>query len=218
LLDYGRTAAYAYLNRGGNIAGICINRQGTDPQGTVADAEYEAARERLIACLRQVREPRTDRPLVGRVWRREEVFAGEYLEDFPDLLFEIDQRYFTYISEDNISARNLFLDLRDSQHAREGVLICSGPLFTSGEAPGEPALSAKPSLADIAPTLLYALGARIPADLDGRVLEELFAPAHRAAHPLAWSADSTQVEAGAGYTSQEEQLIAARLRGLGYIE
>ncbi len=214
LLDYGRTKAYADLNRGGNIAGICINRRGRDPQGVVADEEYESVREQICMALRQIPEPQDRGPLVKRIWRREELFSGKFVEDFPDLLFEIDERYYTYISEDNVDPRRLFVDLRDSQHAREGVMICSGGCF----AQDTPVPQAVPGLIDVAPTILYALGAAIPTDLEGRVLTELFDPVHLAAHPVYWSEASSLADQGAGYSPHEEQLIAARLRGLGYIE
>ncbi|MCC7262531.1 MAG: alkaline phosphatase family protein [Candidatus Latescibacteria bacterium] len=214
LLDYSRTKAYAYLNRGGNIAGICINRRGRDPEGVVDDAEYEDFRTELALALGQLREPLGGGPLVRRVWKREELYTGEHAEDFPDLLFEIDEGYYTYISEDNIDPRHLFIDLRDSQHAREGVLICSGPGFVRQPDHQGP----KPSLLDVAPTLLYALDAAIPADLEGRVLGELFTAEYRDTRPEVWSDQESRTSRGEGYSSDEEQLIAARLRGLGYIE
>lgn len=214
LLDYGRTKAYAYLNRGGNIAGVCINRRGRDPEGVVGDDEYESLRAELAAALGQVREPLNGGPLVRQVWMREDLYRGEHTEDLPDLLFEIDERYYTYISEDNIDPRHLFIDLRDSQHAREGVILCSGPGFARQTNSAHP----RPNLLDVAPTLLYALGAAIPTDLEGRVLAEMFTTERRAERPELWSDQDSRTAPGEGYSSDEEQLIAARLRGLGYIE
>jgi hypothetical protein len=214
LLDYGQTTAFAYLNRGGNIAGLCINREGQYPQGRVSAAEYQQVREHLIEMLGQIREPLDGGLLVKQVWRREEVFSGDFVHQFPDLLFEIDERYFTYISEDNISRGNQFLELRDSQHARIGLLGCAGPAFAGGT-PEDPL-----SLMDIAPTVLYALGARIPDDLDGRLPLDLFSAEHRAAHAVEFYHDSAELPAAVtpGYSPEEEQAIARRLRDLGYLE
>jgi hypothetical protein len=85
----------------------------------------------------------------------------------------------------------------------EGLLLLAGP----GIAPGE----LRPvSVCDVAPTLLWASGAGIPNDVEGRVLFEAFELAFAASQPL------REVET-APLEDDRTGLVAARLRALGYL-
>ena len=213
LFDYSRTSAYAFLNHGGNFAGICLNRRGRHPEGVVADEEYEAKREELIRNLRAAVDPDDGRALIKNVWRREELFHGPYVGDFPDVVFEADDDYFTYISEDNVSRNNVAFAFPSCQHERDGFLLCSGKPFRQGE--GLPA-----QIVDMAPTLLYALDCAIPEDFDGKVIEGLFTPTHLLDHPINGAQLTTTLDPrlASGYSREEERLIEQRLRELGYFE
>jgi arylsulfatase A-like enzyme len=63
---------------------------------------------------------------------------------------------------------------------------------------------------DVAPTLLWAAGAGVPADVDGRVLFEAFELAFAAAQPL------REVETEPR-DRDADALVASRLRALGYL-
>jgi hypothetical protein len=58
----------------------------------------------------------------------------------------------------------------------------------------------------------------VPSDMDGRVLEELFEPAWRAAHPIVPGEPATE-KAGKKLSLSEEdrEEIRNRLRGMGYV-
>ena len=95
------------------------------------------------------------------------------------------------------------------------MLLCSGPQFsTTNEESEQPY-----SLIDIAPTVLYALGAKIPSAMEGKALLGLFNPDVVENRPVEFCDDNSAVEVGAaGYDAAEEELIGERLRNLGYIE
>jgi hypothetical protein len=59
------------------------------------------------------------------------------------------------------------------------------------------------------------LGLAVPADMDGRVLEEAFSDARQVHYE---DVDNAMVPEAADYTDQEAKLIEQRLQGLGYIE
>ena len=72
-----------------------------------------------------------------------------------------------------------------------------------------------PQLVDLAPTILHMLGLPVPADMDGRVLEEIFSdnlPVHYE------DVDNSLVQDARDYSEQETELIEQRLKGLGYLE
>ena len=79
-VDWSQTRAYAL-----GLAGLYINRRGREPQGIVA-ADDEALRAQLTRDLLELKDPETGiRPLL-KVYRREDVYSGPYLEETPDLL------------------------------------------------------------------------------------------------------------------------------------
>jgi hypothetical protein len=61
------------------------------------------------------------------------------------------------------------------------------------------------------------MGQPIPDDMDGRVLSELLAPAYRDRAPERVAAESVEQDEALVFSEQEEQQIAERLRGLGYL-
>jgi hypothetical protein len=61
----------------------------------------------------------------------------------------------------------------------------------------------------------------IPADMDGRVLEEAFTPEYRRSHPIRYEAPPAGAAREAGpepvYSDEEDAEMQRRLRGLGYL-
>ena len=74
------------------------------------------------------------------------------------------------------------------------------------------------SIVDLAPTILYLLGREIPADMDGRVLEEVLAPGLLAERPVVRGEGSGDTRGtSVDYTPEEEAEVLQRLRDLGYL-
>src|SRR5262249_38664557 len=83
---------------------------------------------------------------------------------------------------------------------------------------------------DLAPTVLSLFGLEAPTDMDGRVLKEILegpvaagaVASGTAKVPATTSAGSgsgrTSDDESAGYSAGEEEMIAARLKALGYVE
>ena len=96
-------------------------------------------------------------------------------------------------------------------HAPNGTVIVYGPGVRSA------ATIEHARIVDIAPTLLRLLGQPVPDYIDGAALNECFT------EPLPVSTDrAAQVgvdnrRQGPGYSPDEEDIIRARLRNLGYL-
>ena len=73
--------------------------------------------------------------------------------------------------------------LEASWHREHGIAVLAGPGFRAGERIGEP------SLLDVAPTVLAALGLPVGADMDGRVLAEAFAEPPSIATVPSWETE-----------------------------
>ncbi|RIK14787.1 MAG: hypothetical protein DCC52_19320 [Chloroflexi bacterium] len=88
-LDWTRTKAYAV----GTMGNVYLNVRGREPEGCVEPDAYEATRDAVIAALRELIDPETQKPIFDFVYRREEIYNGDAVEDAPDVIGLIDGPY-----------------------------------------------------------------------------------------------------------------------------
>jgi arylsulfatase A-like enzyme len=100
-------------------------------------------------------------------------------------------------------------------HRMEGIFLAYGRRV----APGVRVEGA--DLTDLAPTILHLMGETVPTHMDGRVLHETIATDAAAATsgPSAgWEAEAEKdPSAEPAFTEEEEEVLAERLRNLGYV-
>ncbi|HID10277.1 MAG TPA: nucleotide pyrophosphatase [Candidatus Latescibacteria bacterium] len=66
---------------------VFVNLKGREQMGSVGSgSEYEGLREELSEKLMDLRDPDTDEPMVKKVYRREELYRGPYLDEAADLI------------------------------------------------------------------------------------------------------------------------------------
>ena len=242
-VDWSRTRAYR-LPMYHPAEGIEINLRGRQAEGIVAPgADYEALREEIIAALQAARDSRTGEPVVSAVYRREELYRGEYLAIAPDIVFITAADYApgaggaeagsgrSSITPVPLAALHKYNGL----HRLEGILMARGPHILAGKR------VAQAEIIDLAPTILYALGEEIPTDIqyprasdatamDGTVLSELFAPTFLEAHPPRYGATRYEMGSrgepcvrplplhlGSGPSEGESEDMRKKLKGLGYL-
>lgn len=103
----------------------------------------------------------------------------------------------------------------DGEHRMNGVLIAAGPAIVRGSVP---ALTHY----EVAPTVLYLLGAGLPTSLPGGLATELILPAYLRAHSEVQVAGGTQrrrpARAGPNGPAPFEDQELERLRSLGYVQ
>ncbi len=102
-------------------------------------------------------------------------------------------------------------------HRPNGVFVAAGRGIRQGVA--LPPLS----ILDVAPTLLYALGLPVSAEIEGRIPEQLFEAGHLRLHPPQFEApvEDTTLLALAAQAVPNNNLdmeIMGQLRALGYME
>ena len=212
-IDWSRTKAYV---RTASANGIYIRRRKHGPGG-VADEEYPALRARLVDELLKFRDPSTNDTVVKRAMVREEAFPGSSMEDAPDITLFLRDGGFPSIlpSADLVKPRKEVVGM----HRPEGVFFALGPGIRRGGT-----LSPQ-GIANVAPTLLHSLGLPVPADFEGKVIEEAFEPGALAAEPvrigvptLDPNATSEPAPEDANMTEEDEAKVVERLRQLGYID
>jgi len=159
-IDWSATTAYA----GPSPYEVWINCRGREPQGIVAPgADYERVRDDLMVALMDWRDAETGKGRVRAVYRREEVYHGQYLDLAPDVTIEWNPEA-APLAETLEGNTSRF----DADHQPEGILLAVGP-----EIRAEAEIHSA-NLVDLAPTILHLLRVPLLEPLDGRVLVELF--------------------------------------------
>ena len=107
-------------------------------------------------------------------------------------------------------------DRIEGTHRPDGIIAAAGPGVVRGK-------KVNAQIADCAPTILTLLGQPVPDDMDGRVIEELFAapPSVRfeaATRSAIGSAEGQGSESEAIYSEEQLQTLTDRLTDLGYLE
>lgn len=217
-VDWSQTRAYAE----GTYGRIFLNLAGREPSGTVPPEDKEQILAEIRAKLLKLQDTETGEPAVERVYLREELFQGPFADHGPDL-FIVWRKWRYHVREHFVEATTVFSDppswqsskLRHTgNHRPEGILLMRGEAINKGHEIKDATIT------DLAPTLLYLLGADIPQTVDGQVLLAAIEPQSREKHPPSYSAfagDKDQYRQK-DYTKGEESLMKDRLRELGYLD
>ncbi|MHB8143932.1 MAG: alkaline phosphatase family protein [Thermoleophilia bacterium] len=214
-VDWSRTRAFC----DGAQDDIWINLEGRDPLGTVPASGYDELCDFIVSELKDAVDIKTGEPVVGRVWRREEAYEGDYVKLAADICI----RWKTEAVINGIRTRSSPpgrpalhydwpIETPSGGHRFEGVLIANGPRIASGT------IVRGARLMDVAPTVLYFFGEEVPEDFDGKVIEGIFEPAHLKANPPRYGGAARQAAAQEDiYSEEDSEVIEQRLRDLGYI-
>jgi predicted AlkP superfamily phosphohydrolase/phosphomutase len=144
-IAWAKTRAYTSVVSTGE--GVSVNLAGREPEGTVARGDYERVRDELAEALLGFADPETGAHPVARVFRKEEVLSGPYLDRAPDLLLEAAPLYSLSHARHLTEAG----DWLSGDHRPEGVYVLAGGEFEPGQ--GE-----EISLADFAGLIARTVG------------------------------------------------------------
>ena len=210
-VDWARTRAFGI----GSFGQIYVNLAGRYPEGSVSPGqEYEDLKDWIARQALALRDPRTGQPLVERVYRREEIYSGRYLERTPDLILQPRGWEYMAFGHADFGSHRLVEPIAglSGHHRLEGVVILAG----GGVQPGARLQGA--SILDVAPTILHALDVAVPEEMDGRVLQEAFQASSPLARPVRTSPESVYKEGPAepGLADEEMEEVQEKLRGWGY--
>lgn len=215
-IDWLHTTAYSF----GYHGQIYINLKDREPEGIVNQADYESAREQIIATLKQLRDPQDGQLVVDQIFKREELFNGPYLNKTPDLV--VVMRDFSYITRNGYELgaehANIFsspLTHESGSHRLDGILIAQGPTIREG---GQTVSDA--NIIDLTPTILHLLNCAIPQFVEGQVLKDLLKPTwfqknaiNYQSEPATFITDKSEVS----WSDEDEAEVIERLKNLGYL-
>lgn len=207
---------------------IWINLKGRESEGTVNDGkEYEALRNKIIERALDFTDPDSGEKIFSEAFKKEDIYYGKELSLAPDIILVQRERQYTYPYRNSSLAKNklpietVILEetrnnpVQTASHRIDGIMIIKGsPVQCGKNITGA-------RIIDIAPTVLYLMGAPIPADMDGNVIAEAINPSYLSANPISYSeADKsiTFLQQQTEYTRSEEKQIEETLKSLGYID
>lgn len=132
----------------------------------LGEAEKAGLKRELKEKLLEIRLPGTQERVIEKVFDRDEIYRGPYMEKAPDLV-SISKPWCETCSP--LGSKEIFeLESRWlAIHQRHGIFIASGKGIKKGLDAG------KASILDLAPTILHLMEVEIPKDLDGHIMEAI---------------------------------------------
>jgi predicted AlkP superfamily phosphohydrolase/phosphomutase len=139
-------------------------------------------------------DPEDGSRIVEKVFKKEEIYHGQYTENAPDLFvlpymtyhnvgglsdslvkagWKIDDRKTSFF----LSKIKRHLPTLSGNHRMEGVFIITGSNVKKGK-------RTNAEIIDLAPTILYSMSAPVPKDMDGKVLKNIFSESFLNANPV----------------------------------
>jgi predicted AlkP superfamily phosphohydrolase/phosphomutase len=219
-IDWSRTQAYSL----GNVGQVYLNVVEREPQGCVHPGEeYERVRGEIIAKLQTLRDPETGELVVESIYRREELYSGDFLEKAPDIVFLPRRLEYFGFGEYEFGSHKIIESMRrgiSGTHRMNGIFMAYGAAIQPGT------VVENASLYDLAPTILRLMNEPVAEHMDGRVLSEVLTPdvasamaQRRATRSQSGSKNGSSGASAAGETlsAEDKKVLAERLRNLGYV-
>jgi predicted AlkP superfamily phosphohydrolase/phosphomutase len=162
-VDWTRTKAYAV-----GLGQIYFNLKGRESQGTVSSgAEYRALQEEVASKLHPLLDPESNEPVFGAVYRRDDIYKGDYIQNAPDLQVGFNDGYRVGWQDSLGQIQREVVENNNRKwsgdHCATVSEISGGVLFTNRKLN-----TATPHIMDLASTILKRLGSPAPADTDGK--------------------------------------------------
>lgn len=169
-INWKKTQAYFVSE---NLQGININTKGREPNGIVNPGDdYEKLIDKIISELYHLKDPFSLENVVDDVFRKEELFCGDCLDEAPDIILVPFQNKYALDPNKRNSRLSIGPTNDDNpikaQRNREGTLFLSGPNIKQGvKIHGI-------TIYDLLPTILSLLNIDYNDDFDGKILHKIF--------------------------------------------
>jgi predicted AlkP superfamily phosphohydrolase/phosphomutase len=164
-VDWNKTRAYAV-----GLGQIYFNLRGREGQGIVsAGAEYTALQNEIAARLVELKDPDTGEAVMRAVYKRDDIYKGEYLQGAPDLQTGFNDGYRVGWQDTLGQIQRTIVENNNRKwsgdHCATATEISGGVFFSNRKI-----ATTAPSIMDLSPTILKILEVPLPADVDGKPL------------------------------------------------
>jgi predicted AlkP superfamily phosphohydrolase/phosphomutase len=162
-VDWSKTRAYAV-----GLGQIYFNLKGRESKGIVsAGSEYRALQEEIAGKLVTLVDPDDGAQIFADVYKRDDIYKGEYLQNAPDLQVGFNDGYRVGWQDTLGVIRQRIVENNNKRwsgdHCATAKEISGGVFFSN-----RPISVTDPSIMDLAPTILKLLDVPIPSDIDGK--------------------------------------------------
>jgi predicted AlkP superfamily phosphohydrolase/phosphomutase len=164
-VDWSRSRAYAV-----GLGQIYFNLKGRESRGIVsAGAEYKALQDEIAAKLAPLADPETGERAMREVYRRDDIYHGEFLRNAPDLTVGFNDGYRVGWQDTLGGIRRAVIENNNRKwsgdHCATATEISGGVFFSSRRFEAR-----EPHIMDLAPTILRLLDVPLPPEHDGKPL------------------------------------------------
>lgn len=208
-VDWSQTKAYFCSLSGQNV---WINLRDRQPKGIITQGnECEALRNELIEALCMVKDPKTSKTIIQKVYKKEEIYTGDFVANAPDLIIDMAEGYVMQIglTPEMLMPATQYNLFRSGCHRQYGILIAMGKDIKKNHQVQNAGIT------DIIPTILYLFDKQIPTYMDGKVLTDML---HTEPKDIEYQAiRANRTDTTHDVSSEEETKIRERLKGLGYM-
>ncbi len=212
-IDFNGTLAYRFpIDE--QTEGVVINLKGRQPAGIVVEEEFELLRTELIERLGGVQDTRNGRRVITRCFRREELYKGDKAPEAPDIILVLDEEYFPGAGVAGAvfsQTPRIYLETISGKHRPEGIFMAHGPDISTGK------LQENAGIMDVASTVLFALGEKIPRDIEGKVLRSAFSTERLKKAPEFVDRKIGMKFDTADLSDAEQESMRTKLHDLGYL-
>jgi predicted AlkP superfamily phosphohydrolase/phosphomutase len=161
-VDWSKTRAYAV-----GLGQIYFNLRGRESKGIVSPgAEYNALQDEIAAKLVTLEDPETGERVMRDVYRRDDMYKGDYLVSAPDLQVGFNDGYRVGWQDTLGGIQRTVIENNNRKwsgdHCATATEISGGIFFCNKK------INGSPHIMDISPTVLRLLGVPIPEKLDGK--------------------------------------------------
>ncbi len=164
-VDWSRTRAYAV-----GLGQIYFNLKGRESRGIVSSgAEYKALQDEMASKLMTLVDPETNQPVFGAIYRRDDIYQGEFIQNAPDLQVGFNDGYRVGWQDSLGQIQREIVENNNRRwsgdHCATVTEISGGVIFANRKL-----TRPNPHIMDLSSTILKVLGAPVPADQDGAPL------------------------------------------------
>ena len=164
-VDWSRTRAYAV-----GLGQIYFNLKGREGRGIVSPgAEYDALQKEIAEKLVTLKDPDDGAQVFRAVYKRDEIYKGEFLINAPDLQVGFNDGYRVGWQDTMGGVQRTVVENNNRKwsgdHCATATEISGGVFFSTRRYANE-----TPHIMDLAPTILEILGVGLPKNYDGKPL------------------------------------------------